>query len=430
MNFQEQQQYQQFTASTRMRTPPTASSYLALSDIVNVGVGGRADMIVVPPPRLTTLESPIAATTTNAAAATATTSTIPQLTSPPQYPASDRGIQQAVAVAAALSRAQQAHSSRLGQMVATLNRVQQVNAMRMNLMGSPTNNGSVESSTALNGISYTSPNPQSAQQQLHHHQQQQGFNLTHQPLSQLGSSTSSPNGQWGQIHSRRSRGPRSNSVGSGGVGPVRLQSSSLFHDLNGMNGNETVAQSLRSAASSNVFSSPLTGAAAATTLTTNSTGGIGAAASVVYQRQIPLSSTTIPRNGTVNPSVHPQFRSKVVCKIHCSHCYTEICKRGMKAILLGNTKVELYSTDTPPSGVQLVYQDYTTQNCLCRIRDGACLGCGNVVGYHVTQPCEGCLEACNNGHFWMFHAEGVSSVERMDDSGNLMGVKRGLIKIS
>ena len=125
-----------------------------------------------------------------------------------------------------------------------------------------------------------------------------------------------------------------------------------------------------------------------------------------------------PRIGTVNPSIHPQFRSKIVVKIHCNHCETEICRRGMKAILLGNTKVELYSTDTPPTGVSLVYADYTTQNCQCRIRDGACLGCGNVVGYHVTQPCDVCLEACNNGHFWMFHADGVSSVERLDECGS------------
>lgn len=27
---------------------------------------------------------------------------------------------------------------------------------------------------------------------------------------------------------------------------------------------------------------------------------------------------------------------------------------------------------------------------------------GNVIGYHVTQPCEPCMDACNNGHFWMF----------------------------
>ena len=86
-----------------------------------------------------------------------------------------------------------------------------------------------------------------------------------------------------------------------------------------------------------------------------------------------------------NPSVHPQFRSKAVCNLFCKHCSSTLCKRGMKAILLGNTKVELYSTDIPPSGVQLVWNDYTTQNCHCRIRDAACLGCGNIVGYHVTQ---------------------------------------------
>ncbi len=56
--------------------------------------------------------------------------------------------------------------------------------------------------------------------------------------------------------------------------------------------------------------------------------------------------------------------------------------------------------------------DYTTDNCRCRINDVACLGCGNVVGYHVTQPCETCLESCNNGHFWMFQTDGVVPTER------------------
>ena len=98
-----------------------------------------------------------------------------------------------------------------------------------------------------------------------------------------------------------------------------------------------------------------------------------------------------------NPSIHPQFRAKSVCKLFCKHCTTDLCERGMKAILLGNTRVELFSTDTPPLGVQLVFQDYTTQNCACMIKDAACLGCGNVVGYHVTHPCESCLDACNNG---------------------------------
>lgn len=67
--------------------------------------------------------------------------------------------------------------------------------------------------------------------------------------------------------------------------------------------------------------------------------------------------------------------------------------------------------------VQLVNEDYVTENCKCWINDVACLGCGNVVGYHVTQPCDSCLESCNNGHFWMFQIEGVTSKERMDSTG-------------
>jgi hypothetical protein len=102
-------------------------------------------------------------------------------------------------------------------------------------------------------------------------------------------------------------------------------------------------------------------------------------------------------NGTVNPCIHPQFRSKAVCAMFCNHCSANLCERGMRAILLGNTSVELFSTDRQPFGVALVDKDYCTKNCHCRIRDAACLGCGNVVGYHVTQPCDRCLEACNNG---------------------------------
>ena len=63
------------------------------------------------------------------------------------------------------------------------------------------------------------------------------------------------------------------------------------------------------------------------------------------------------------PSVHPHFRSKAVCTIFCQHCSSALCERGMRAILLGNTSVELYSTDRPPFGVELVEFDYKTENC-------------------------------------------------------------------
>lgn len=116
-------------------------------------------------------------------------------------------------------------------------------------------------------------------------------------------------------------------------------------------------------------------------------------------------------------SIRPLFRTKVVCLLGCRHCSNLVCKRGMKAILLADMNVELFSTDAPPTGVQLVNDDYQTRNCQCRIRDVACLGCGNVIGYHVTQPCETCMEACNNGHFWMFHVQEVASTDRLNSSG-------------
>jgi len=114
------------------------------------------------------------------------------------------------------------------------------------------------------------------------------------------------------------------------------------------------------------------------------------------------------------------FKTKTVCELECKSCFNNVCNRGMRAILLANSKVELYSTDAPPPGVSLVGEDYTTSSCRCKVRDVACLGCGNVIGYHVTNPCERCLDACNNGHFWMFHSDGVGARERKSTIGNII----------
>ncbi|KAG0291782.1 Protein fam72a [Linnemannia gamsii] len=141
--------------------------------------------------------------------------------------------------------------------------------------------------------------------------------------------------------------------------------------------------------------------------TTPTTAPTAAAAAPVNSN---IYANNFPNN--ISPSLHPQFRAKAVCRLTCKSCLSDVCMRGMKAILLADSRIELYSTDRPPKGVQLVYDDYRTRNCKCRIRDVACLGCGNTLGYHVTQPCESCLEACNNGHFWMFHSDGVSCTKR------------------
>jgi hypothetical protein len=110
------------------------------------------------------------------------------------------------------------------------------------------------------------------------------------------------------------------------------------------------------------------------------------------------------------------LRNKVVYQLQCRYCVQRVCTRAMKAILLADTKIELYSTDIPPVGLHLLEDDRMTQGCHCRIRDTACTCCGNVLGYHVSQPCEKCLDAKNNGHFWMFYSETISPYERIDGS--------------
>ena len=45
---------------------------------------------------------------------------------------------------------------------------------------------------------------------------------------------------------------------------------------------------------------------------------------------------------------------------------------------------------------------------------------GNVVGYHVVAPCKPCLLSCNNGHFWMFNSDAVSTLNRLDATGQYM----------
>ncbi|KAI8980398.1 protein FAM72 [Pilobolus umbonatus] len=111
---------------------------------------------------------------------------------------------------------------------------------------------------------------------------------------------------------------------------------------------------------------------------------------------------------------------KPVYRLTCRHCSSSVCARGMKAILLADTAVELFSTDTPSHCVHVLDKDYLTRSCRCRIRDVACIRCGNVVGYHVISPCHGCLESGNNGHFWMFHSSACLPVQRLDGEKVMM----------
>ncbi|XP_029429700.1 protein FAM72A-like [Rhinatrema bivittatum] len=112
------------------------------------------------------------------------------------------------------------------------------------------------------------------------------------------------------------------------------------------------------------------------------------------------------------------FKNRCVSVLCCTFCQHVLSSRGMKAVLLADSETELYSTDIPPSSaVDFVGSCYFTDICRCKLKDVACLKCGNVVGYHVIAPCKSCLLSCNNGHFWMFHGKAVFGVNRLDPSG-------------
>ncbi|KAG1184052.1 hypothetical protein G6F62_010497 [Rhizopus arrhizus] len=97
--------------------------------------------------------------------------------------------------------------------------------------------------------------------------------------------------------------------------------------------------------------------------------------------RIPRSRTTVM---TPPSAIHAQRRTrydpsgyaapiKPVYKLACKHCHTVVCARSMKAILLADTRIELYSTDTPSQSMYVLEKDYLTRSCHCRIRDVACL---------------------------------------------------------
>ncbi|CAB1353425.1 unnamed protein product [Coregonus sp. 'balchen'] len=116
------------------------------------------------------------------------------------------------------------------------------------------------------------------------------------------------------------------------------------------------------------------------------------------------------------------FKTKCVTQVNCIYCESLLCTRGMKAVLLADTEIELFSTDIPPNRtVDFVASCYSTESCKCKLRDIACLKCGNFVGYHVVAPCKPCLLSCNNGHFWMFNSLNLllwGDLPELEDSEN------------
>ena len=94
--------------------------------------------------------------------------------------------------------------------------------------------------------------------------------------------------------------------------------------------------------------------------------------------QILRGASGIQNNAGANPTAtnraNNALRNKIVYKLNCAYCKIPVCDRAMRAILLADTKVELYSTDIPPKAVVTMDEDRMTSGCNCKIRDTVCSG--------------------------------------------------------
>ncbi|ORX88670.1 hypothetical protein K493DRAFT_268030 [Basidiobolus meristosporus CBS 931.73] len=137
------------------------------------------------------------------------------------------------------------------------------------------------------------------------------------------------------------------------------------------------------------------------------------------------SNPTVGSNYTsanYNPTVFLQLNNtKPCCALNCNACQALISKNAIHAVLLNNTRTEIFATDAPPIGVEGVGADYWSKSCGCRITDLACLSCGNIIGYALSSICPN----CTSEHQWRFHSDTVTFNESLDfhpsDIGAVMG---------
>ena len=130
----------------------------------------------------------------------------------------------------------------------------------------------------------------------------------------------------------------------------------------------------------------------------------------------------------------------LVYVLRCSHCETELTRRGMRVWLCADSTTRLFSTDIPTEALVEEACAKSAPLCHCRIRDVSCSSCRGragsfragecapapltpavpallgTVGYHVIAACFACDDGGegdgNNGHYWLLHGEGVAAAPR------------------
>mmetsp|Transcript_31213 Transcript_31213/g.76140 ORF Transcript_31213/g.76140 Transcript_31213/m.76140 type:complete len:193 (-) Transcript_31213:155-733(-) len=90
-----------------------------------------------------------------------------------------------------------------------------------------------------------------------------------------------------------------------------------------------------------------------------------------------------------------------VWKLKCQHCSHVVNKRGMLVHLVADETTTLYSSGEG-GDIDAKGDEEKFATCDCKTQKTWCKNCSKEVGYRVTQPCNFCMSAQNNGHYWMY----------------------------
>ena len=104
------------------------------------------------------------------------------------------------------------------------------------------------------------------------------------------------------------------------------------------------------------------------------------------------------------------MRQKRFFTLNCTYCESLLTTRSTSSALLSDPAKTLYSADIVINVEKINDAKYKKSTCGCHLYDTACLCCGNIVGYYVKRPCDGCISG-HNGHFYVFLKEKVNAKE-------------------
>ncbi|KAM0754244.1 hypothetical protein T439DRAFT_378304 [Meredithblackwellia eburnea MCA 4105] len=158
----------------------------------------------------------------------------------------------------------------------------------------------------------------------------------------------------------------------------------------------------------------------------SSSGSSSSSSASSSRQQPPLAVSDVYRTGNYSSTPPPQPLPPLhrVYVLRCASCDTFLSDRGMRAVLLLKPNIVLFSTDAAPTNAGPVWPDRdhdelpAERTCDCLTSSLGCHGCGNVVGYHIVQPCSRCTASVHrhqrsaNHHRYVFHHNEVSFKER------------------